>query len=168
MLPREIVGLIAGDGFRRDHPAAAGAATDAEYGGLRVRVLSAPKARSYSPGTHEIAISIRDRNEADVPLSSRFVSVLRLVFNDTGQFANHASAGLDATDAFSAAHAQAVVACLRAHDDAKVLMIHCAAGISRSRSLAAAVCVSLDLPYSFHVVNDDVYCAMIRAFEQVG
>lgn len=135
MLPRHLPLMLAQDGYRPTHPAARGARSEAEYTGLRVRVLSAPKARAYKPRTREVALSIRGPHEPEVQLSSRFRAVLRLVFDDMGTFAGPHVDGTDMVETMSAAQADAVVAFVRVHADETTLMIHCTAGVSRSRSL---------------------------------
>jgi predicted protein tyrosine phosphatase len=163
MLPRYLPRILALDGYRPTHPAARGARSEDEYAGLKMRVLSAPKARAYTPRKHEVAISIRDAREAGVRLSPRFEAVLTLIFDDTSVLAVGVE-GVRFVQTITAAQADSVVAFLREHDNATMLMIHCTAGVSRSRSLAAAICVSLGLPYEYTVINDYVYHAMTRAF----
>lgn len=168
MLPRHVATMLAHDGFRPAHPAAQGAASEAEYTGLKVRVLSAPKARAYRPGPREVAISIRGPRERVVPLSPRFAAVLPLVFDDMGIFAMPSAEGGGTAETMTAAQADAVVAFIRAHVNAATLVIHCTAGVSRSRSLAAAVCAALQLPYGYTTLNEDVYAAVTHAFSRAG
>lgn len=166
MLPRHVLQMLAGDGYRPAHPAARGTVSEADYAGLRVRVMSATKARAYTPGAREVAISIRGPGEPEVQLSSRFTAVLTLVFPNMGIFAAPSSEGTGANtlQTITAAQAASIAAFVRAHRDASVLAIHCTAGVSRSRSAAATTCAALDLPYEFCAVNEDVYRAVLHAF----
>lgn len=164
MLPRQVLQLLASDGYRPEHPAARGAKCEVDYTGLHIRVMSAPKARAYVPGGGEIVISIRSPGEPVLPLSPQFDAVLRLVFSDVGEFAPLSAGDVEVRATITAAQADQLAAFVRAHPDATVLVLHCAAGVSRSRSAAAAICTALDLPYRFSVVNDDVYYTVLRAF----
>jgi predicted protein tyrosine phosphatase len=157
--------MLATDGWRSTHPAAIGAANESDYSGLRMRVLSATKAAAYRPGPNEVAISIRGRSEVEPQLSSRFDHVLRLQFEDTGLYAEYATTGGDNPATISPEQAKEVAAFVLHHRRASSLLVQCAAGVSRSRSLAAAVCATLSLPYEWTVVNDDVYRAVMRARE---
>ncbi len=167
VLPRHVIAMLAADGFDPKHPNAQGAASEREYPGLHVRVLSAPKVAAYRPLPGEVAISIRGRTERPTALSPRFAGVLSLVFEDTGAFAPYAVNGSGNPEAITAAQADAVAAFVHAHRAARGLVVHCTAGVSRSRSLAAAVCSALGLPYRWIVVNDDVYRAVLQAFARV-
>ena len=168
MLPRHVLAMLRDDGFDRAHPSASGAKTEADYRGLRVRVMSASKAAAYKPGPHEVAISIRGNTERPTLLSSKFVDVLELVFDDTGAFASYAMHGLDNPNSITPDQADAVAAFVNRHRDASALLINCAASISRSRSMAAAICNELELPYIWAAVNDDVYGKVTEAFSRSG
>lgn len=168
MLPRHVPAMLSQHGFRPAHPAARGAPSEAEYTGRKVRVLSAAKARVYRPGHGEVAISIRGPGDPEVRLSSRFIALLPLVFDDTGIFATRSADSTSTDTIMTAEQADAAVAFVREHRDANTLVIHCTAGVSRSRSLAAAICRALELPYEFTVRNQDVYRATLGAFARVN
>lgn len=168
MLPRHVLAMLRDDGFDPSHQDACGAGTEAEYAALKIRVMSAPKAAAYKPKANKVAISIRGLSERATSLSSRFLDVLELVFDDIGEFANYVRNGLDNPNSITPAQADAVATFAYTYRDAKVLMVHCTAGVSRSRSLAAAVCNALRLPYRFTVVNDDVYGAVLQAFARIS
>jgi predicted protein tyrosine phosphatase len=155
--------MIAEDGWRPSHPASGGAADDRMYAGIRIRVLSASKASAYRPGGDEVAISIRGHAEKGTTLSPRFGEVLHLVFADTSPYATYAESGQDNPSTISHEQADAVGAFVLRHRARSALVIHCTAGVSRSRSLAAAVCSALALPYEWTVVNDDVHRAVLAA-----
>ena len=163
MLPRHIRAMMAADGFRPEHPTARGATSELEYSGLRLRVLRAKDMTSYQPKPREAVISIRGRTESALALSSRFDAILRLHFDDTGPFASYAVRGDDDPTTMSEAQAREVADFVLQHAGSSALVIQCTAGVSRSRSLAAAVSVALSLPYDFTVVNDDAYRALLAA-----
>ena len=100
-------------------------------------------------------------------MSSRFDAVLRLVFDDTGAYAQYVDQGGDNPSTMSPEQALDVAAFVLEHERADALVIHCTAGVSRSRSLAAAVSDALSLPYQWTVVNDDVYRAAKQAFRSL-
>ena len=76
-----------------------------------------------------------------------------MAFDDISAFADHSTddEGISKEKAFC------VAAFVREHAEADTLPLHCAAGVSRSRSMAAAICDVRGLPYQWTVVNDDVY-----------
>lgn len=158
--------MIAQDGWRSDHRASGGASDERAYAGTRVLVLSARKASASRPGANEVAIAIRGHTERDTPLSSRFVDVLRLTFDDTSRYATYADLGQDNPKTISDEQADAAVAFVLRHRGRSALLVHCTAGVSRSRSLAAAVCSALQLPYEWTVVNDDVQRAVLAAMRR--
>lgn len=164
MLPRHVVAMIAQDGWRATHAASGGASEERAYAGIRVRVLSARKMSAYCPGANEVAIAIRGHSEKDTALSTRFADVLHLVFDDTS--ATYAESGQDNPSTISAEQADAVAAFVQRHRSRAALVIHCTAGVSRSRSLAAAVCSALRLPNEWTVVNDDVQRAVLAAIRR--
>ena len=153
MLPRHVVRMMGGDGWIKSHAANAGAQTERRSPAQTVVVLSASKASGHRPSPTTAVISIRGVRDAEIPLSTRYRAVLRLAFDDISAFADHSTD--DAS--ISKEQAQSVAAFVRTHADADTLLIHCAAGVSRSRSMAAAICDVRGLPYQWTVVNDDVY-----------
>lgn len=160
--------MLAQDGWRSAHPASGGASEERAYTGIRVRVLSAQKVLVYRPGANEVAIAIRGHSEKVTALSPRFVQVLPLVFDDTSPYATYANSGQDNPATISAEQADAVAAFVLRHRDRDALVIHCTAGVSRSRSLAAAVCSALRLPYEWTVVNDDVERTVLAAMRRAS
>jgi predicted protein tyrosine phosphatase len=121
-----------------------------------MRVLGERDARVYVPGPGEICISIGARGAEPVPLQPGWVAVLRVACDDTCAYAparRHARS-------LTPDEAAAVLAFVAAHPTARRLVVHCRAGVSRSRSLAAALAERLALPYRWTVVNPDVVAAV--------
>lgn len=132
-----------------------------DYAGPRILVLDARAAARYRPRRDEVCISIRDRGARELGLSSRFVDVLRLAFDDVSLYA--ADLGAEARS-ITPEQADAVIAFFERHRHRQRLVLHCTAGISRSRSAAAALAECYGLPYRFCCVNDDVARAVRSAF----
>lgn len=153
LLPRPLVRTLAHDGWIAAHPANAGARAEAESPALQVTVLGANKAARYRFTREHAVISIRDADAPEPPLADGYRAVLRLAFDDVSAFV---SATRERTS-ISDQQADAVAAFVRAHHDCRVLVLHCGAGVSRSRSMAAAICEILHLPYRWTVVNPDVF-----------
>jgi predicted protein tyrosine phosphatase len=123
-----------------------------------MRVLSASKVRAYVPGPCEVLIAIRSRGAKASPLQAGWADVLSIECDDTGEFAppRQDSRPLTVTEA------SAILDFVEHHRHQRRLVIHCDAGVSRSRSVAAAVAEHLGLPYSWTVFNADVV-ATVRA-----
>lgn len=158
--------MIPQDGWRHAHSASSGEAEERAYAGVRVKVLSASKASAYRPGGNEVAIAIRGHSEKDTTLSPKFAEVLRPVFDDMSPYATYAESGQDNPSTISGEQADAVAAFVLRHRERSALVIHCTAGVSRSRSLAATVCSALRLPYEWTAVNDDVQRAVLGAMRR--
>lgn len=144
-----------------------GCTSETEYTGMKIVVMGEYSARKYIPGDDEVCISITTRNKVgfnvgDVPLDHRFEDILRLKFDDTAVD----SMGSDSPESITSQQADSVVQFVLKHRNRKKIVIHCFAGVSRSRSMAAAIVDSLDLPYSFTVLNLHVYDAVIDAFKR--
>jgi len=153
MLPQHVVLMLGKDGWMKAHGANAGALTERQSPALTVVVMSASKAARHRPSARTAVISIRGARDPEIPLSTRYRPILRLVFEDVFIFADHPADD----SSVSEAQAASVAMFVREHADADTLLLHCAAGVSRSRSMAAAICDVLGLPYQWTVLNDDVY-----------
>ena len=161
MLPSHLKRLIAADGWIAEHPANGGAKTERASPAQRVLVLSASQAAQQPASRQAAVISIRGAQDREIPLSSKYRGVLRLVFEDLSEVDDGHEA-----DTISEAQAAAVARFVREHADARTLIVHCQMGISRSRSMAAAICDVERKPYSYSAVNDAVYRMVRRALER--
>jgi protein-tyrosine phosphatase len=85
------------------------------------------------------------------------------VFEDTGSEAKRVPRRQDNPVGISTQQALDASSFVLKHRSAPALVVHCTAGVSRSRSLAAAVATVLGLPYQWTVVNDAVYRAVSSA-----
>lgn len=138
-----------------------------DYTGLHIEVMGEFSARKYIPKDSEVCISITATPSQkfavyDVPVHQNFIDVLRLKFDDTAVdrkwdvFAR----------SISSEQCQQVVEFVKKHADKNKLVIHCFAGVSRSRSMAAAIAEYLNLPFKFTVYNEHVYMTVMHAFKQ--
>ena len=153
MLPRHVALMLGQDGWLKAHRANAQAPTERQSPALTVVVLSASKAARHRPSARTAVISIRGARDPEIALSTRYRAILRLVFEDVSMYADHPADDSSLSEAQAASVARFVCE----HADAGTLLLHCAAGVSRSRSMAAAICDVLGLPYQWTVLNDDVY-----------
>ena len=156
--------MLGQDGWMKAHRANAGAPTERQSPALTVVVMSASKAARHRASARTSVISIRGAKDPEIALSTRYRAVLRLVFEDVSIFADH----LADDSSISEEQAASVAVFVREHADAGTLLLHCAAGVSRSRSMAAAICDVLGLPYQWTVLNDDVYRRVRGAMLELG
>jgi predicted protein tyrosine phosphatase len=97
-------------------------------------VLSRATAQRYEPRGVEICISISDPTWEPATLSPRFAAVLRLCFNDITE------RGDPADVLFSSEHARGIRQFLDAWPNVERVVVHCAAGVSRSPAVALGLC----------------------------
>ena len=97
-------------------------------------VLSREDAERYEPREREICISIADPDAEPAQLSSDFVAVLNLSFTDI------IARGEPSDVLFSEDHARAIREFIDAWPDAKRIVVHCHAGVSRSPGVALGLC----------------------------
>ena len=154
MLPRDLPGRLARDGY-------AGPGNEADWRGLQMLVLSEPKARRYQPGPDEVCVSIRGRATAPIVLRSGWVAVLDVACDDTGPYA----AATSSARALTREQAREILTFVQRHLHRRRLVLHCHAGVSRSRSVAAAIAELFRLPYHWTPLNTDAVAA-IRAAAQ--
>jgi predicted protein tyrosine phosphatase len=97
-------------------------------------VLSRENAERYQPRQDEICISIADPDAEPARISSDFVAVLRLHFTDVLEQG-------EPTDVlFSSDHAKEIIEFIDSWPDAKRVVVHCNAGVSRSPGVALGLC----------------------------
>lgn len=136
-------------------------------------VMNREDAEAFIAGPDDVCISIKSPAPTDEPakLSANFRAVLRVAFHDW-PWPNAPEGGGQIT----AEDADKIVAFALAHRTAKRLVIHCAAGVSRSVSTAQALSVHLGRSWWFPrwfrpemrsaraVVNPEVFNAIADAF----
>jgi predicted protein tyrosine phosphatase len=101
---------------------------------MDVCILSREAAERYEPRTAEICISISDPESPPARLSSAFLAILRLEFNDI------MAAEQPGDVLFGVEHASAIVQFVEQWPQAERLMVHCHAGVSRSPGVALGLC----------------------------
>jgi predicted protein tyrosine phosphatase len=128
---------------------------EATYSNLRLEVFGQYQCQQYEPGDDEVCISISSAGHGIVnpTLPAEFVDVLRLEFDDTavGDF------GMVNAKTISNEQADLLAQFVSKHFARKKLVIHCFAGMSRSRSAAGAIAEVLTLPYRYTIMNPSVY-----------
>jgi predicted protein tyrosine phosphatase len=97
-------------------------------------VLSREDAERYEPGEREICISIADPDTEPANVSTDFAAVLRLNFTDIIE------QGEPSDVLFSEDHARAIREFIDAWPDARRIVVHCHAGMSRSPGVALGLC----------------------------
>jgi predicted protein tyrosine phosphatase len=97
-------------------------------------VLSREDAERYEPREREICISIADPDAEPANLSTDFAGVLRLNFTDIVEM------GEPSDVLFSEIHARAIREFIDAWPDARRIVVHCQAGMSRSPGVALGLC----------------------------
>lgn len=148
-----------GDGLKIGH---------ADYTGMAVQVFGRFAAEHYEPESNEeVCISIRSatKNGSDdrqAKLSGRFTAVLYMVFDDTTQedFYHEAPTGL------SEEQADLIAQFVIKHRDKKKIVLHCYAGVNRSRSTAEAICRELKLPFAYTINNYDLFDQVSKAIRK--
>jgi predicted protein tyrosine phosphatase len=137
-----------------------------DYNGLKIMVMGKYGAQQYIPESgEEVCISICCKNGpfADkAKLSGMFAEILYLRFDDL----DGPSHGDENAVQINEKIANKVVEFVLKHKDKKKLLLHCYAGINRSRSMAQAIAEGLELPYHFTVNNHAVYQAVQDAFQR--
>lgn len=134
-------------------------------------VMARDEVATFVAGPDDVCISITDSTSAPATLSANYRDVLRVQFGDLPwpEFSEHPA---QITDAI----ADEIVRFVDRHRDARRLVIHCAAGASRSPSTAMALSVLFHRRWWFpkwfrpewrqerRVVNPNVFNAIGRAF----
>lgn len=151
ILPRDLPTRLAQDGY-------IGPGDECDASGLAMTVLSESKARRYTPGPDDVCISIHGRRDAPAALRPGWAAVLRVACDDTGAYVP----AIDGAQSLTPDQATTILRFVREHLERRRLVVRCAAGVSRSRSVAAAVAEIFGLPYRWTALNVDVVAA-IRA-----
>lgn len=137
-----------------------------DHPGMKMAVMGKYSAQQYMPESgEEVCISISCHNgpfKDTARLSGVFADVLYLRFDD---LAGPSEGDINAVQ-INERLANNVVEFVRKHKDKKKIVLHCFAGMNRSRSMAQAVAEGLKLPYSFTVNNLEVYNAVRSAFQR--
>lgn len=107
---------------------------------MDVCILSRGAAERYEPEGLELCISIGDPEAPPAQLSTAFLAVLRLAFNDI------MAAEQPGDVLFAGEHAAAIVQFVEQWPQAERLVIHCHAGVSRSPGVALGLCDRLEWP----------------------
>jgi predicted protein tyrosine phosphatase len=130
--------------------------TEAEYKGLRLKVTGELEASLHEPKQGHVCISITHQDFT--PLQEGFDEVLRLKFDDTMEIQDRYGDWSDERNSTSISMDQArkVAAFVNKHKNCELLLIHCMAGVSRSRSMAYAIALHFRLPYKFKLRNKHV------------
>lgn len=137
---------------------------------IRMYVVSRKEAESYvpTPGIMSVCISLWDKTVSDAPakISGMFQDVLYLEFDDTEEVGPE-MAGWPPEILYNDALADQVAEFVNKYiDTAQVLVIHCFAGINRSRSMSSAIAKHFDLPYKWSVGNALVYDTTLAALQR--
>ena len=97
-------------------------------------VLSREEAEDYEAHVGEICISISDPDAPPARVSSRFAAVLRLNFDDVTE------RGEPSDILFAEDHAREIREFLDSWPNARRVVVHCNAGVSRSPGVALGLC----------------------------
>lgn len=97
-------------------------------------VLSRQEAENYQPRGREICISISDPDAPAARVSSRFTAVLRLNFDDVTE------RGEESDILFAEEHAREIREFVDSWPNARRVVVHCHAGVSRSPGVALGLC----------------------------
>lgn len=122
-----------------------------------VRVMDRDEAARARPVQSGVVISIRAPCMEPAALAPGWQAVLSVEIEDADLHGQ-----LDtAFDLHPEADAIAQFVC--AHRGARHLVVHCHAGVSRSRSVAAAICDTFGWPYHWTVLHKSLYDALAAA-----
>lgn len=122
-----------------------------------VRVLSRDEAVQAKPFSRGVVISIRAPGMEPPLLSTQWKAVLSLEIEDVDLHGN-----LDPEVDLRGA-ADAIAAFVHLHRKAPQILLHCHAGVSRSRSTAAAICNAYGWPYQWTILHRPLYDAVLAS-----
>jgi predicted protein tyrosine phosphatase len=141
-----------------------------DWDGLRVVVMGQSSAEKYIPeNDDEVCISIVAVNpfEDGTPprrpiLNFREGNVLRMYFDDRPDDKEN-SPKFAGAKLITLEQAEQMGEFIWNNRNKKKIVVHCMAGVSRSRSTAAAIAAFFDLPYKYTVFNSRVYHLVAHA-----
>lgn len=123
-----------------------------------VRVLSQDEAVRARPVRRGVVVSLRSPGIEPPQLRSGWEAMLFLEIEDVDAHGN-LEPGVDVRP-----QAAAIAGFARAHRHAPQILLHCQAGVSRSRSVAAALCEAFDWPYRWTVLHQPLHDAVLASF----
>ena len=128
-------------------------------------VLSREAAEAYIPRDREVCISVTDPNTPEPRLSDKFAAICYFKFHDIDE---RVPLGELVDDARPAVHfddyqADRIVRFAAKYHDVDVVVVHCEAGVSRSRSIAEALFDAFDR----RAPNQWVYQRIENAFKRL-
>ena len=135
---------------------------------MEIQVMSRMNAEKYSPSDEEICISIKSESEyalgydRKANLSSNFMDILYLSFDDTAD----EMFGMESAKTLNRFQVKEIVDFVNKHKDKKKLTVHCFAGISRSRSMSAAISEYLKITHDLKINNRDVYNKVLVGLQE--
>ena len=121
--------------------------------------VEAQKIRATRTG---IVIAVRDPGASRIPLKAGWRDILALEVPD-----------VDASGVADPAwnldeSARRIARFVGTNATATRILLHCHLGVSRSRSIAAALCVHRGWPYAWTVLHQPLYDAVLRALRLEG
>lgn len=125
-----------------------------------VRVLSHDEAVRATPVRRAVVVSIRTLGMEQPALRSGWKAVLSLEIEDVDLHGN-LKPGVDVRRP-----AAAIAAFVQTHRHATLMLLHCHAGVSRSRSVAAALCEAYGWPYRWTVMHQPLYDAVLASLRE--
>ena len=127
-----------------------------------VLVCSAAEALKMRATAMGIVVAVRDPGTPAIPLKAGWKDVLSLEIPDV-DFHGRVDPGWDL-----AVPTREIAQFVRRHAAATRILLHCHLGVSRSRSIAAALCEQRQWPYAWTVLHQPLYEAMRTALQLEG
>ncbi len=131
-----------------------------DYEGIDIQVMSYQEVLQYVPEKDEACISIMsEHHDFDaVTIMKKFDDYLALSFDDIIFDSQNHKNGMSIEDA------NYVLDFFEKNKNRKKLVIHCYAGMSRSRSVAESLNRIYRLPFSYTLLNEQVWNTMRTAY----
>lgn len=125
----------------------------------RIRVMSVTEAKRLRPKKGSVVVSIWTPHVPRSSLRPGWVDTLSLTVEDVDEWGNVSEeAPLDEP-------ARQLAAFIVKHQRAPEIVLHCLAGLSRSRSAAAAICAHFHWDYQWTVLHEPFYRAISHALK---